>query len=94
VGHKGNKKWIWLALDVETCEIIGVHLGDRSEQGARELWAALPSVYRQCAVAYTDFWSAYGLVFLDRVIRQLAKKQAKPVISSALTVRCANASHD
>jgi insertion element IS1 protein InsB len=77
VGHKGNKKWIWLALDVETCEIIGVHLGDRSEQGARELWAALPSVYRQCAVAYTDFWSAYGLVFLDQRHQAVGKETGK-----------------
>jgi insertion element IS1 protein InsB len=63
VGNKGNKQWIWLALDVDTREIIGVHVGDRSEQGARKLWDSLPAVYRQCAVAYTDFWSAYALVF-------------------------------
>ena len=37
VGSKGNKQWIWLALDVETNEIVGVHIGDRSEQGARKL---------------------------------------------------------
>jgi insertion element IS1 protein InsB len=30
---------------------------------ARKLWNSLPPVYRQCAVAYTDFWSAYGAVF-------------------------------
>ena len=24
---------------------------------------SLPAVYRQCAVAYTDFWEAYSLVF-------------------------------
>jgi insertion element IS1 protein InsB len=63
VGDKGNKQWIWLALDVDTREIIGVHVGDRSEQGARQLWDSMPGVYRQCAVAYTDFWSAYALVF-------------------------------
>ena len=43
VGNKGNKQWIWLALDVETREIIGVHIGDRSEQGAKKLWDSLPS---------------------------------------------------
>ncbi len=35
VGNEGNKQWIWLALDVETREIVGVHIGDRSEQGAK-----------------------------------------------------------
>jgi insertion element IS1 protein InsB len=32
---------------------------------ARKLWNSLPPVYRQCAVAYTDFWSAYAAVFPD-----------------------------
>ena len=63
VNHKGNKQWIWFALDLDTREIVGVYVGNRSEEGARGLWNSLPSVYRQCAVAYTDFWNAYGLVF-------------------------------
>jgi len=46
---------VWLALDVETREIVGVYVGDRSRDGTRGLWDALPAVYRQCAVAYTDF---------------------------------------
>lgn len=58
VTNKDNKQWIWLALDELTREIIGVHIGERSEKGAKQLWASLPSVYRQCAVADTDFWSA------------------------------------
>jgi insertion element IS1 protein InsB len=37
---------------------VGVHLGDRSREGARKLWQSLPSVYRQCAVCYSDFWEA------------------------------------
>lgn len=63
VGNKDNKKWIWLALDVKTKEIVGAYIGDRSEIGARGLWNSLPSVYRQCAFPYTDFWSAYAKVF-------------------------------
>jgi insertion element IS1 protein InsB len=30
VDRKGNQQWIWLALDAETREIVGVHIGDRS----------------------------------------------------------------
>ncbi len=77
VGDKGNKQWIWLALDVDTREIIGVHVDDRSEQGARKLWAALPSGYRQCAVAYTDFWSAYVLIFPDKRHKAVGKETGK-----------------
>ena len=63
VGNKKNKQWIWLALDVKTKEIVGVYIGDRSEQGARGLWNSLPGVDRQCATSYTDFWAAYAKVF-------------------------------
>ena len=63
VGKKGNKQSIWLALDVKTREIVGVYIGDRGEEGAKGLWNSLPRVYRQCAVAYTDFWAAYGGFF-------------------------------
>ena len=42
VGHKGNKQWIWLALDKKTREIVGVYIGNRSEDGARGLWNSLP----------------------------------------------------
>jgi hypothetical protein len=44
VDDKGNKQWIWFALDVETREIVGVHVGDRSEEGARQLWKSLSGV--------------------------------------------------
>lgn len=63
VSHKGNKQWIWLAMDKKTREIVGVYVGARSEEGARGLWNSLPAVYRQCAIYYTDFWAAYEKVF-------------------------------
>jgi insertion element IS1 protein InsB len=77
VGHKGNKQWVWLALDVDTREIVGVHIGDRSEHGARALWASLPGVYRQCAVAYTDFWSAYGLILPEQRHKAVGKESGE-----------------
>ncbi len=63
VGHKGNKQWVWLAIDVVTREIVGVYIGSRGIEGAEGLWRSLPPVYRQCAVCYTDFWSAYQEIF-------------------------------
>ncbi|MEO0803721.1 MAG: IS1 family transposase [Cyanobacteria bacterium J06642_2] len=77
VHDKGNKQWIWLALDVGTREIVGVHVGDRSEQGARQLWKSLPAVYRQCAVAYTDVWDAYGSVFPQTRHQAVGKETGK-----------------
>lgn len=63
VDNKGNKQWIWLAKDIETREIVGVYVGSRDKEGAQGLWDSLPGVYRQCAVSYTDFWSAYEEIF-------------------------------
>lgn len=62
VDDKGNKQWVWLALDVKTREIVGCHIGDRSKDSALALWQSLPGVYRQCAVVYTDHWEAYKAV--------------------------------
>ncbi|PSO90712.1 MAG: hypothetical protein BRC49_08560 [Cyanobacteria bacterium SW_10_48_33] len=69
VDNLGDKEWIWLALDTKTREIVGVYVGDRNRDEAQKLWEALPPVYRQCAVSYTDFWSAYDEVFLTNGIK-------------------------
>ena len=62
VDDKGNKQWVWLAIDADTREVIGCHIGDRSRESARSLWQSIPAVYRQCAVVYTDYWEAYETV--------------------------------
>lgn len=62
VGNKDNKQWVWLALNKDTRVIVGVHIGDRSRQGAQALWDSLPETYRQSAAFYTDFWEAYRKV--------------------------------
>jgi IS1 family transposase len=59
VDDKGNKQWVWLALDVATREIVGCHIGDRSGASATALWESMQGVYRQCAVVYTDYWDTY-----------------------------------
>jgi len=102
VGTKGNKQWIWLSLDVETREIVGVYVGDRSREGAQGLWKALPAVYRQCAVFYTDFWSAYDEVFPSKRHQSVGKERGKTSYvvrasvakQNALTAPYASESHD
>ena len=77
MGHKGNKQWVWLALDKETKEIVGVYIGERSSEGAQGLWDSLPAVYRQCAVSYTDFWEAYAGIFPATRHRAVTKETGK-----------------
>jgi IS1 family transposase len=74
VGNKDNKQWIWLAIDVSTKEIVGVYIGKRYQAGAQGLWDSLPPVYRQCAVSYTDFWSAYRTVFPQKRHKAVGKE--------------------
>jgi IS1 family transposase len=74
VDNKRNKQWIWLGLDVDTREIVGVYIGARDEAAAQQLWASLPPVYRQCAVAYTDFWAAYAAVFPSKRHQAVGKE--------------------
>ncbi len=77
VDNKGNKQWIWLALDATTREVVGVYIGARDELAARCLWDSLPPVYRQCAVAYTDFWAAYAAVLPSKRHRAVGKETGK-----------------
>jgi len=62
VDDKGNKQWVWLAMDADSREILACHVGDRSRASAQQLWQSLPGVYRQCAKVYTDHWEAYKTV--------------------------------
>lgn len=74
VNAKGNEQWVWLALDVETREIVGCYIGDRSGASAKALWQSLPAVYRQCAVCDTDFWVSYLVALPSKRHRAVGKE--------------------
>lgn len=56
---------------------MGCYIGDRSGESAQKLWQSLPSVYRQCAVIYTDFYTAYSVVLLGKRHRAVGKETGK-----------------
>jgi IS1 family transposase len=66
-----------MPLDLETREIVGFYVGDRSQKSAENLWESLPPVYRQCAVFYTDFWQAYACVFPTTRHKPVSKDSGK-----------------
>ena len=74
VENKANKKWIWLAIDRVSREIVGLYVGNRDRDAAEEFWKSLPPVYRQCAVCYSDYWSAYEEVFPQKRHRPVGKE--------------------
>jgi IS1 family transposase len=77
VGNKRNQAWIWLAIDRDTREIVGVAIGKRDQATARELWMSLPAVYRQCAICYTDFWDAYAAILPSKRHRAVHKQSGQ-----------------
>lgn len=58
VGFKDNKKWLWVAQDRKSRQIVALHLGDRGAVGAKGLWDNIPEHYRQQATFFTDDWDA------------------------------------
>jgi IS1 family transposase len=77
VRSKGNVQWIWIALDAETREVVGVAMGSRDESGARALWKSLPEDYRRRAFCYTDFWKAYAKVIPSEQHEAVGKESGK-----------------
>ena len=77
VGQKRNKQWIWLAIDQHSRAIVGMFVGHRDRVGAEGLWKSLPGFYRQCAICYTDFWSAYAEVFPANRHRAVGKESGQ-----------------
>jgi insertion element IS1 protein InsB len=58
---KLNKAWVWIALCRKTRQVVAYAVGDRSQQTCKELWDAIPEVYR-AGHCFTDFWEAYQAV--------------------------------
>ena len=54
VKRKANRQWIWIAMDAQTRQVIAFHVGDRSRDSAKALWAKIPLVYREQATFHTD----------------------------------------
>jgi IS1 family transposase len=62
VGKRAHKQWIWIAMDAQTRQVIAFHVGDRSRDRAKALWAKIPMAYREQARFHTDRYEAYKAV--------------------------------
>jgi insertion element IS1 protein InsB len=77
VGKRANKQWLWIAMDATTRQVIAFHVGDRSRESAKELWAKIPVVYRELATFYTDQYDAYTGVIPAERHKAITKKARK-----------------
>ena len=77
VQKKANRQWIWIAMDATTRQVIAFHVGDRSRDSAKELWAKIPVVYREQVTFHTDQYDAYTGVIPTERHRAITKKARK-----------------
>jgi IS1 family transposase len=73
VGNKGNKQWIWLAIDVLTKEIVGVYIGQRDKDGARGLGILYQQYIVNVLSVIQTFVLSYGIVFPKKRQRAVGK---------------------
>ena len=67
VKRQANQQWVWIAMDASTRQIIAFHVGDRSRESAKALWAKMPLVYQEQAIFHTDHYDAYtGVIPAER----------------------------
>jgi insertion element IS1 protein InsB len=79
VKKTAHKQWLWLAMDKTTGQIMAYHVGDRSRDSARQLWANLPTVYREQATFYTDPYEVYKGVIPAEQHKAITKPARLPV---------------
>ena len=77
VKKRADKQWLWLALDPTTRQVIAFHVGDRSRDSAKQLWANIPEVYREQATFYTDQYEVYRGVIPTTQQKAITKKARK-----------------
>ncbi|HJW29675.1 MAG TPA: IS1 family transposase, partial [Saprospiraceae bacterium] len=77
IKHKKNKQWLWLAMDLKTRQVVAFHVGDRSKHSARKLWKAIPKVYKERAVFYTDQYAGYPGIIPAGQHRAISKELRK-----------------
>lgn len=89
VRHKGQKRWLWVALNRRTRQIVAFVIGDRSAQTCRKLWQRIPYEYRQ-GHSYSDFWQAYEQLLTTGKHQLVGKETGKLPMSNVGTAPCVN----
>ena len=64
-------------MDAKTRQIIAFHVGDRSGESGKALWANIPIVYREQAMFHTDQYDVYKGVIPAEQHRAITKKARK-----------------
>ena len=84
VGHKGNTRWLWHAIDRETRKVLAYVFGERKDQVFLELKGLLEPF--GISRFYTDDWGAYERN-LDPEQHIIGKDNTQTIERKHLTLR-------
>lgn len=88
VKRRQNVYYIWLVLHKESRQVIAFHVGDRSRESARKLWAKIPAHIQQHGLFHSDDWEAYkGIIPEERHLYSKKKKWTNHVERFNCTLR-------
>ncbi|HCF26946.1 MAG TPA: hypothetical protein DEV81_06990 [Cyanobacteria bacterium UBA11049] len=92
VSNQGNKQWVWLVLDAETHEIVGVHIGDRSSASAQALWQSMPAVRSpmcrdRSVIAGQPMSRSYPASGITQSVKKLGKRATQSRFNCTLRQR-------
>jgi IS1 family transposase len=78
VQKKTTPRGLWLAMDKQTRQSLAFHVGNRSQDSAKQLWANLRAWEREQATCYTDWYAAYPGVLAPAQPKAIAMPARKP----------------
>jgi insertion element IS1 protein InsB len=84
VQNKGNQRWLWLAIDHATHEVLAYTFGKRKDKVFRELQSLLEPF--GITMFYTDDWGSYERN-LDSDKHTISKKNTQAIERKNLTFR-------
>ena len=86
VQNKSNQRWLWLAIDHDTREVLAYTFGKRKDKVFRELKALLEPF--GISTFYTDDWGSYVAFPILRTVKR--NKNTKETTSYATVFENAN----
>jgi len=88
IQRRDNTYYVWLVVHKESRQVIAFHVGDRSRESVRKLWAKIPAHIRQHGLFHTDDWEAYkGVIPEERHLYSKKKKWTNHVERLNCTLR-------
>lgn len=85
VGDKSNQRWLWLAINHDTGDVLAYTFGKRKDEVCRELKSILEPF--GITMYYTDDWGSYS-GNLDSFEHKVGKRNTAMEFENSAVLRC------